>query len=173
MIFEHPLHPMFVHFTVALTCTSVLCYFLGRVLPNRKLKNELLVSSFWLILLSAGATVLTLTTGYLQFNAVIHDAGSHLAMINHRAWAIGTSIILFILAIWGARNYKKNNYSGFSYPLCLLVLFAGVSITAFKGGNLVYKYGLGVKSNPELRELKSKNEGSSHENIFSDHDIKH
>jgi len=54
-----------------------------------------------------------------------------------------------------------------------MVLFAGISITAFKGGNLVYKYGLGVKSNPELRELKSKNEGSSHENIFSDHDIKH
>tara|TARA_R110002110_G_scaffold415856_1_gene658371 strand:+ start:10244 stop:10780 length:537 start_codon:yes stop_codon:yes gene_type:complete len=166
-MFEHPLHPIFVHFTVALTLTGIFCYFVGRFISPQRWKKDLLVSSSWMLLFSALATVLTLYTGYLQFSVVSHDSGSHLAMVNHRYWAIGTGLLLFIVAIWGMNNYRKGSYTGIIFPLLLIILLGGLSTTAFKGGNLVYKFGLGVKSIPELRALQKEQNGSSHENILA------
>lgn len=121
-----------------------------------------------MIFLSTIATIFTITTGFLQFDSVTHDAGSHLAMVNHRNWALGTSTILLIAAIWGLINYRKKTPSGIFFPFLLILLLGAVSITAYKGGNLVYKYGLGVKSTPELRELQKKDASQTHENILDD-----
>jgi|TARA_R110002110_G_C13470277_1_gene720494 uncharacterized membrane protein len=174
-MFDHPPHPIFVHFTVALTLTGIFCYFIGKIIKRPNLSGDLITSSYWMIFLSTAATIFTIITGFLQFDAVTHDAGSHLAMVNHRNWALGTSTILLIAAIWALINYQKKTSSGIFFPILLIFLLGAVSITAYKGGNLVYKYGLGVKSIPELRELNKESSTGSHENILesSEHEHNH
>lgn len=167
---DHPLHPVFVHFTVALSVTSIAIYFLGILVSNTRVKEELVTSSAWLIWLSAAATVLTIITGFIQFDSVAHDAGSHLAMVNHRNWAIGTASFLLIIALWSLIRYRKNVLGGITYPLTMLGLLALIGITAYKGGDLVYSYGLGVKSTPELRELQKEASRDRHDNIFDSDD---
>lgn len=154
---EHPLHPMFVHFTIGLTITSIFCYFVALIIRREKIKKDLFVASFWMFFLSALATLITITTGYLQFTTVAHDGVSHPAMVDHRYWGIGTASQIFILSIWFLIKYKKSNYTGRIFPTLLLVLLGSLITTAYKGGNLVYKYGLGVQSTPEMREKATTN----------------
>lgn len=154
---EHPLHPMFVHFTIGLTVTSVFCYLLALIITHEKIRGDLFAASFWMLILSALATLITVTTGYLQFTTVAHDGVSHPAMVNHRYWGIGTASLIFALSIWFLIKYKKNDYTGKMFPILLLVLLGSVITTAYKGGNLVYKYGLGVQSTPEMRQKSTTN----------------
>lgn len=166
-MFNFPFHPIFVHFTVALSFTAIGAYLLSYILPVGKLKNDLSVSAIWMIFFSFIATLFTVTFGFLQFNSVRHDMLVHLPMISHRNWAIGTTVVLFICSVLALRGYISNKIHHFSLMIALLVLGFMVGMTAFKGGHLVYGYGLGVKSTPELRELR-KNVGDKqkHDNLF-------
>jgi uncharacterized membrane protein len=148
---EHPLHPMFVHFTIGLTIASIFCYFAALCTKGEKIKKDLFATSFWMLLLASIATIFTLISGYLQFISVAHDGVSHTAMVDHRYWAIGSASLLFILCAWFIVKYRKNNFSGKLFPLLLIGLAACIANTAYKGGNLVYKFGLGVESTPEMR----------------------
>jgi uncharacterized membrane protein len=174
-MFDHPLHPIMVHFTIALTIASIFCYILGQMSFRPKIKSDLQVSSFWMLLLASIATIFTLISGYLQFNSVAHDGASHAAMVNHRYWGIASASLLFILCAWFITKYRKNNFSGKLFPLLLIGLAACIANTAYKGGNLVYKFGLGVKSTPEMRSkaISSKKENRSapygHEGHNHDH----
>ncbi|MBI2791789.1 MAG: DUF2231 domain-containing protein [Gammaproteobacteria bacterium] len=166
-MFDFPFHPIFVHFTVALSFTAIGVYLLSYILPAGKLKNDLGVSAVWMILFSFIATLFTVTFGFIQFNSVSHDMLVHLPMISHRNWAIGTTLVLFICALLALRGYLTNKIHHFSLMIALLVLGFMVGMTAFKGGHLVYGYGVGVKSNTELRELqKSAGEKQKHDNLF-------
>ena len=95
----HSLHPIFVHFTIALTSIAIISYFLVIILPNQRWKADLSICSTWMLFFSSVITLVTLTTGYLEFISVAHDSESHLAMVNHRYWAIGTSIFLFAIKL--------------------------------------------------------------------------
>ncbi len=163
----HPLHPVFVHFTIGLTSIAIISYYLGMILPNQRWKADLSICSTWMFLFSAIITLVTLTTGYLQYISVAHDSESHLAMVSHRYWAIATSILLFAITIWSIIRYKKGVSSGILYPIALLGLISVLVTTAYKGGDLVYNFGLGVKSTPEHRKLLKKENGNHHESIFN------
>jgi|TARA_R110002110_G_C13470277_1_gene720502 uncharacterized membrane protein len=78
----HP--PIFVHFTVALSFTGIGAYCLPYFIPFKKIKKDLGVASLWMIFFAFIAAVLTVTTGFLQFEAVDHDMISHQAMVSHR-----------------------------------------------------------------------------------------
>lgn len=164
---DHPLHPVFVHFAVALSFTAIATYFLAFLLSSIKLRNELGIVSLWLVFFAFIASLFTVTTGFLQFSSVHHDAVSHIAMVSHRNWAIGTSIMLFLCFILAIRNYFKGKTHSSPLTIGLVILSSLLGITAYKGGNLVYNYGLGVKSNPALRELQKQSvQKQQHDAIF-------
>lgn len=166
-MFDLPFHPIFVHFTVALSFAAIGAYLFSYILPVGRLKNDLGLSALWMVFFSFIATLFTATFGFLQFNSVRHDMLVHLPMIDHRNWAIGTAIVLFICSLLALRSYITNRIHNLSLMIFLLILGFMVGMTAFKGGRLVYDYGVGVKSIPELRELR-KNEGENHnhDNLF-------
>lgn len=163
----HPLHPIFVHFTVALSFTGIGAYCLSYFILFEKIKKDLGIASLWMIFFAFIAAILTLITGFLQFDAVDHDMISHQAMVNHRNWALATAFALLLCTLLAFKSYIKDQIYGTFLTLFLLILGIMLGITAYKGGTLVYHYGLGVDSTPKLRALQNEtSKKAKHENLF-------
>lgn len=151
------LHPIFVHFTVALLLLSVvLC--LASTLIAGSLHWEWRITARWMLWLGAGFAIVTGLSGLYAYNTVAHDSVSHLAMTTHRNWALATILLFVILAAWSIYRTRQGSGVGKVF-LLLMVIGAGLlTTTAWHGGEIVYRYGLGVMSLP-----KSEAHGHSHD----------
>ena len=141
-------HPIFVHYTVALLSISAMLFVVGFLFPHFKSKNQLLTVARWNLWIGTMIMMITIAAGLQAYNTVAHDTVSHVAMTNHRNWAMPTAILFLILALWQARHDSTKNIDvifAVSITIAALLLIA----TAYKGGELVYRYGLGVISLPK------------------------
>ena len=139
-------HPIFVHFTVALLSLSSLLYLAGLVLR----RPNLLIVARWNLWIGAGITVGTVLAGFYAYNTVAHDGPSHAAMTDHKNWALVTAAIFGVLAIWSLAKHRgaKSVSSGF---VVLILLASGLlAVTGYKGGEVVYRHGMGVMRMPEI-----------------------
>ena len=139
-------HPIFVHFTVALLSLSSLLYLAGLVLR----RPNLLIVARWNLWIGAGITVGTVLAGFYAYNTVAHDGPSHAAMTDHKNWALVTASIFGVLAIWSLAKHRgaKSVSSGF---VVLILLASGLlAVTGYKGGEVVYRHGMGVMRMPEI-----------------------
>ncbi len=155
-------HPIFVHFTVAiLVITGLLQLILWFFNDKLKLAGVIFVQK-WLVILGSLAILATIATGLLAYYSVAHDTPSHLAMTDHRNWALTTAVIFLIGAIL---FYLQPGRRQLLAGSCFVAAFLLVSITAFKGGELVYRHGLGVMSLPQVS-----GEGHDHEHPDGGHE---
>ena len=150
-------HPIFVHFTVALLSLSVMLFVLTRFLKG-PIKDQLELVARWCLWFGAGFTVLTGATGIYAYNTVDHDTPSHLAMTEHRNWALITIASFFLLAGWSAIIVNQRKTFGFAFVAASIVAGLLLSSTAWHGGEVVYRYGLGVMSLPKVN-----GEGHAHD----------
>lgn len=147
-------HPIFVHFTVGLFSTAVGFYILAygasfiRKLPHI-LMIEFEVVARWCLWAAALITILTVLAGLYAYNTVNHDAPSHLAMTNHRNWALPTALMMIVLALWSGLRYRKRKRLTLIFVIATLFVQAMLLATAWRGGELVFRYGLGVMSLPK------------------------
>lgn len=151
-------HPVFVHFTVALLSMSLLLLVISLLARSDTTRQQSRIAARWNFWLAVVITFVTVFTGWLAYNSVNHDTPSHLAMTEHRNWALLTFGLLLLVAMvsW----WKKMDVRVFSIGLCIVVGF--LSVTAWRGGELVYRYGLGVMSMPQV-------EGEGHGHAGHDH----
>ena len=142
-------HPLFVHFTVALYTASFLFFVLGRVFFSQAWSGECLTAAYWTLWLGAIISVFTVAAGFYAFNTVRHDALSHAAMTDHRNWALATAGTWWLIALWSLRQKRKRG--GVTSPFLAGVAVAVVLLmsTGWKGGELVYRHGLGVLYPPK------------------------
>lgn len=146
-------HPIFVHFTVGLLSTSVVFYTIAyllqklRVFP--KAASELEIAAHW-CLWSVGIVVIgTVLAGLQAYDTVRHDATSHLAMTDHRNWALPTAGAIVVIALWSLwRTYKQKSIT-IIFILALFIVQGLLLSTAWRGADLVFRYGLGVMSLPQ------------------------
>ena len=166
-------HPIFVHFTVALITISALCYFIGFVSMKYSFGREFLIVGRWCLWFGAIAAIATVIAGFMAYYSVAHDAPSHEAMTVHRNWAIATFIIILIVAFWSAWLYYKNKAISFTFVLSMVIAFSLVSITAWHGAELVYRYGLGVMSLPKKEYSNQLNDHGNKQKDNHTHDQPH
>ncbi len=149
-------HPVFVHFTIALLSMAVVFHLLKAILPT---KNEYQVALSILaksnLLIGTGFAIMTAIAGWFAYNSVAHDTPSHLAMTEHRNWALLTLGIFIVLALWSL--LQKHKMTLIFIP-ALLIAGGLLATTGWLGGEAVYRYGLGVKSMPN-----SSGEGHAHQ----------
>lgn len=153
-------HPIFVHFTVALftlaTFFYLLSYFTGMLKGStNKYTVEFEIVGRWCLWVVALFTIGTVFAGLYAFNTVRHDEAAHIAMTIHRNLALTTATGIILLAIWSGWRYFKLKKLTISFIVGLLIVQALLFTTAFLGGELVYRHGLGVMSLP-------KDEGEGH-----------
>ncbi|MCF6236338.1 MAG: DUF2231 domain-containing protein [Gammaproteobacteria bacterium] len=150
------LHPIFVHFTVALLSLSV-GLFVVTLFVKSPLKEQWQTVARWTLWFGAGITIITGLTGLEAYNTVAHDTPSHLAMTDHRNWAVVTIVLFLVLASWSILWIRKGKHLGAAFVVCMVIAGGILGSTAWHGGELVYRYGLGVMSLPQ-----SEGEGHSH-----------
>jgi uncharacterized membrane protein len=154
-------HPIFVHFTVALFSTAVGFYTLSYLLPKLrifpKLSSEFEIVARWCLWAVGIIVIATVFAGLYAFNTVNHDGPSHLAMTDHRNWAIPTACAMVLVALWSLwRTYKRKTIT-ITFILVLFIVQGLLLSTAWRGAELVFRYGLGVMSLP-----KAEGEGHNH-----------
>ena len=150
-------HPLLVHFTIALYAISALLFAAGYFVAPNGWKEKMTGAAYINLWLGAVITVLTVAAGIYAYNTVGHDTPSHLAMTDHRNWALVTAVIFWVITIWSVFNYRAGKAVGLFFVIAMLVSAGLLGITGFKGGEVVYRYGLGVMSLP-----KPEGEGHSH-----------
>jgi uncharacterized membrane protein len=154
-------HPIFVHFTVALFSTSVGFYTLAYLLPKLrlfpKLASDFEVVARWCLWVVGIMVIITVLAGIQAFNTVKHDAPSHLAMTDHRNWAVPTACAMVLAAFWSLWNAYRRKAITIPFILALVIVQGLILSTAWRGAELVFRYGLGVMSLP-----KSEGDGHSH-----------
>ena len=141
-------HPIFVHFTVALLSLAVGLFVMTPFLKGA-LREQWSIVARWALWFGAGFTIVTGLTGLYAYNTVNHDTPSHIAMTDHRNWAIATITAFFMLAVWSIVRYRGAKQLGLIFVVFLALSGALLASTAWRGGELVYRHGLGVMSLPK------------------------
>ena len=142
-------HPVFVHFTVALLIAAAAIHLLSHFMSNRELANQLTIVARWNLWIGVVFTLLTIAAGWYAYNTVSHDAPSHIAMAEHRNWAIATLVMFLGVAGWEYYLHRHGKNKGWLFTGLLAIAAALLLSTAWHGGELVYRYGLGVMSMPK------------------------
>jgi uncharacterized membrane protein len=149
-----PLHPIFVHFSIALTAISVLFDALS-FLTN---SGSLAEAAWWTIATSVIVTIFTLITGFISRLRVPMEEGTEARKFLQIHMALGPIFFggLLAVSVWRAAIWQSANAVPFSYffgsaPLLILMLVQG-----YFGGELVYRYGAEVQGLYESLPVKSK-----------------
>lgn len=159
-------HPIFVHFTVGLYTAAAGFYLLGYIskrifrIPNVYV-CELEVVGRWCLWSAAIMAIVTVLAGWQAYNTVNHDGPSHIAMTNHRNWALPTAGAILLVALWSMWRHYKRRAITLTFILTMLIVQGLLLATAWRGAELVYRYGLGVMSIPKV-------EGEGHNHVHTE-----
>jgi len=154
-------HPVFVHFTIALFSISTLLYLLAHITSNEELQSQWLAVARWNLWIGITITVVTVAAGWQAYYSVDHDTPSHIVMTEHRNLAMVTFVLFSVLAVWSVVIHRSANFKNWLF-VGLMIISSGVLLsTAWHGGEIVFRYGLGVMSLP-------KSEGKGHDHKHAD-----
>ena len=143
------LHPMVVHFPIALLMTA-LFFELIRTISK---KDSVKTCAEWMTYLAAASAIVAVGAGYLAAESLGHDSSGHDLVHDHRNIMIGMTTGLVLTALLLAWSDRFRNGSLRGGLVVVLVLLAGVmAFGADKGGRLVYEFGTGV--NPALFKVQ-------------------
>lgn len=135
------IHPMIVHFPIALLITSVLFELLGRALHTNALRE----GALWLLALGLGSGVVAYLTGELAEEAAENAGIPEVLIETHETLALVTLIIFGILLVW--RFMFRKDLTDQALGVYFLVAVFGLgtlAATGHFGGDLVYNHGAGV-----------------------------
>ncbi|MDZ7292614.1 MAG: DUF2231 domain-containing protein [candidate division KSB1 bacterium] len=138
-------HPLVIHFPIALLSTSV--FF--DVVAYRSGRESLEKAAHWNLVLGMLAAVGAVLSGLLAEDAVPPFPVMQETVACHKALALGTLSVFVLLLVWrllkGGRFFQRWR-AWYLLLACIGVLLIGA--TAYYGGVLVYEFGVGVPSQP-------------------------
>ena len=141
-MFDHPLHPMIVHFPIALLMTSVLFDAASQMFKRESLRD----GALWLLTLGLLGGIAASLSGSVAEEAAEKAGIAESLIETHESLAFATLAIFSLLFVW--RLYLRNQFTRQTLAIYLLVAIAGIgtlSATGYYGGDLVYEQGAGVK----------------------------
>lgn len=139
----HPLHPLTVHFPIALLFTSVFFDLLGILTEKKQLSQ----TGWWLLILGLVGGAVAAGFGMWTEEQVEASGVPEAAVDRHEAFALTTLAVFAALAV--VRWRMRARWSSRDRVMYLCVAMVGLlllGITGFYGGELVYRYGAGVES---------------------------
>lgn len=143
------LHPLFVHFPIALLSLFFLLDFLASIASKKEWRK----TAGWLLYSGTAFAAITVTAGLIAADSVAHGGDVHEIMENHEH--LGIAVLGLSITLSGWRLLAKNQIRGGANTLYLLfaAILAGlVMFTADLGGLMVYNYGVAVKPVAEMNK---------------------
>jgi uncharacterized membrane protein len=131
-----PVHPVFVHYPIALGATSVLADTLALVarLPS------LLVFGQWSITIAAAGAVIAAIAGYWDMKRGDLAQETHELVHLHLKSGLVLLAALLVAAVWRWSLEEPT----LLYLVFAWILLAGTALQAWMGGEIVYAHGGGV-----------------------------
>ncbi len=141
------IHPIFVHFPIALLTLFFIADLLGSLFAKlewRKFASGALYSGTFF-------SLLTVIAGYQAAHSIPHNDMVHTIMLRHQAFGISVTVLAFILSLrryFSADTFLASKTLGHLSLSALLVIL--LTLGADLGGLMVYQYGAAVT--PSLSE---------------------
>ncbi|HEX6183622.1 MAG TPA: DUF2231 domain-containing protein [Pyrinomonadaceae bacterium] len=137
-----PMHPIFVHFTIALTASSLafdaLGFFTGRA--------SLTAAGGWTLVGSALMSLATISTGLTSATrAPIEEGEARSFLRAHMALGLIFYGLLVALTLWRLSLWQSGAGVSWWYLAALAVVSLVMTAQGYLGGELVYRYGVEVE----------------------------
>jgi uncharacterized membrane protein len=141
-------HPAIVHFPIALLLTGTGCLWISAILSDTDFSRQLRTVGHWNLRIGFIFAVISAWFGLLAFMGVPHDEIAYKAKTLHRDWALVTVAVLIPFFILSCLRYRLTSHITRAFTLGLIIPALLILRTGWLGGEVVYRYGVGV----ELRE---------------------
>lgn len=143
-----PMHPIFVHFTIALTSASLIFDALGRFFG----KASLTAAAEWTIVGAALMTLATLSTGLTSATRAPVEEGEARSFLRaHMALGFIFYGLLVAITFWRISLWQNGESVSWLYLAALAFVSLLMTVQGYLGGELVYRYGVEVEQ--AYREL--------------------
>lgn len=143
-------HPVLVHFTIGLLAIAALLFLVAALGGRRGSLAGIEATANWNLWLGAALTILTIAAGLQAAGSVAHDDVAHLAMEEHKRWALGTAGFFLLLAVWNAVRVSRGGRVAWPFVTAMIVALVGLAGTGLRGADLVFRHGLGVVNGPQV-----------------------
>jgi len=134
-------HPVFVHFPIALFPSALLLYGLGIIFNWRTVCS----AGRACLYLAAAGTVLAVMTGWMAQETFPHNARIHHMMATHQSIGIGIALMSLPLVIWSFVQKAQRPKAAYLFLIGLAVTTYAVLQNADLGGRMVFIEGASVK----------------------------
>jgi uncharacterized membrane protein len=137
-----PIHPILVHFTIALVGTSFAFDILGRVTRI----SSLAAAAWWTIAAAVPITILTVITGLMsRRHAAIAEGPAMRCLRLHTALGPTFFGCLTAVAYWRTTFWIPGAHPTLLYIAVCGLLVAMMTLQGYLGGELVYAFGVEVE----------------------------
>ncbi len=137
-----PLHPMLVHFPVALVVFAGILALAAWIWNKPRLHRIARVN----LIIGTGCAILTVISGIAAAGDVFTIDPQHDVLERHQLLAAISLVLLVVLSVWAI--WKRKDWISkvpTIFTIVLLIAHLTVAGTAFYGANLVYNHGVGVE----------------------------
>jgi uncharacterized membrane protein len=139
-------HPIVVHFPLALVVTAAVLLLAARLLRHETHVQTLATVGTWNLCLGAVAALFALGTGLAAVLGLHLDPSAHQAIVLHAKWAVFTSVAVLLLAVWRGAGSDQRSRPSWLFVAVLLLATGAMIVTGYRGGQNVYRHGVGVIS---------------------------
>ncbi len=170
-------HPLFVHFPIALIAVIAFCEIAALITGKSIFRQASLVLAVFVVLGAVGSVA----TGLAAEETVEHSGAAHKLMETHEVVGLVFLGIVVIYALF--RIVFRSRTRGITAWICTILAVAALAVVfygGYLGGEMVYRYGVGVQAartltNPDddkaKDEIGRRSNDDSH--LEEDHDHGH
>jgi uncharacterized membrane protein len=134
------LHPMVVHFPIALLFAATFLYFLGTSLGNESITG----AGLWVLVLGAIGAVLSAGTGlYASEGVMIAPSVRDALLVRHRNLMVAVTVLAGALTVWALVARPLPRRGRWAFLLGLIAMCVLIARGADYGGRLVFDYNAG------------------------------
>ncbi len=134
------LHPIAVHFPIALLTVGLVTALAAIVLRKKPAFSWLNAAASWLLWSGTLAAWCAMALGLLAEDKAPHVPSAWEILADHKTHAFWTVGIFSVLSIWRMIRQKDYKSQFIAWTICLGILLS----TAYLGGKLVFDFGMGV-----------------------------
>lgn len=140
------LHPMFVHFPLALLSVGLLFDTLGYLLKKQSLSS----AGWWCFSLGVLSAIVTVFTGMQAEHTVKVSGEAKEILENHEHFQITSTVVFVVLWIWRCITRERMPKFAIIYFVITAIAVGAILYGAYYGGELVYEYGVGTAVQPAV-----------------------
>ena len=146
-------HPAAVHFPLALVVIAAIALSAARVLPPKPLAAALAVLGTWNLCVGAVTVYIALGTGLAAAIDLHVGLAARQAVSMHVKSAVLAAVLVTLVAVWRGAGTAANSRPSWLFVLVLWAATASLIVTGYRGGQNVYRYGVGVSAPAGSRAL--------------------